>query len=124
MEEKVLFVEPAKSYPLDKDGQPTLPNRETISLSALMILGSLKEKRIGIDFMDLSAEGYSYKEIINKYILRVGLPDKAVVQRISDTKPSALLISSMFSTEQERIVNPLITAVRKAYSKLPIDRKY
>ena len=124
MEEKVLFVEPAKSYPLDKDGQPTLPNRETISLSALMILGSLKEKRIGIDFMDLSAAGYSYKEIINKYILRVGRPDKAVGQRISDTKPSALLISSMFSTEQERIVNPLIAAVRKAYSKLPIDRKY
>jgi len=120
MEEKVLFVEPAKSYPLDKDGHPTLPNRETISLSALMILGSLKEKGIGTDFMDLSAEGYSYQEILNKYILRVGLPDEAVVQRISETKPSALLISSMFSTEQERIVNPLITAVRKAYSELPI----
>jgi len=117
---KVLFVEPARIYPVDENGGLQLANRKNVSLAGLTILGSLEEKGFETDFMDLSADGYEKQRRINKYLTRVGLPDEAVVQRIADTKPSALLIGSMFTTEQPFSIDPLTEKVKQAYPTLPI----
>ena len=50
---------------------------------------------------------------------RFGLPDEAVVDRIRETKPLALLVTSMFSTEQQ-MVDDMASEVKKAYPHLPI----
>ncbi|HLC47393.1 MAG TPA: cobalamin-dependent protein [Candidatus Nanoarchaeia archaeon] len=47
------------------------------------------------------------------------MPDEAVVDRIRETKPLALLVTSMFSTEQQ-MVDDLVSEVKKAYPHLPI----
>ena len=84
MSEKVLFVEPAKMYPLDNSGEPTLPIRKNASVAGLLILGSLQEQGFETEFMDLSADGFHERTTSKNDILKVGLPDEAVLQRISD----------------------------------------
>lgn len=118
--EKVLFVEPARIYPIDSQGELQLANRKNVSLAGLTVLGSLEEKGFETDFMDLSADGYEQQRKLNKYLTRIGLPDESVIQRITDTKPSALLIGSMFTTEQPFSIDPLTEKVKKAYPNLPV----
>ena len=101
MTERILFAAPAKLYPVDADGKPIQHVRENVSLPALTVLGSLKSAGFDVDFMDLSADGYQNQTRINEHTYRFGLPDESVVDRISDTKPLALLVTSMFSTEQQ-----------------------
>lgn len=119
MTERVLFVAPAKLYPVDTDGKPIQHVRENVSLPALTVLGSLKSDGFDVDFMDLSADGYQTQTRVNKHTYRFGLPDEAVVDRIRDTKPLALLVTSMFSTEQQ-MVDDLTSKVKKDYPNLPI----
>ncbi len=119
MNERVLFVAPAKLYPVDIDGNPIQHVRENVSLPALTVLGSLKSAGFDVDFMDLSADGYQTKKRLNEHTYRFGLPDEAVVDRIRETNPLALLITSMFSTEQE-MVDDLASEVRRACPDLSI----
>ncbi len=119
MSERVLFVSPAKLYPVDGDGEPLQQVRQNVSLPALTVLGSLKCEGFDVDFMDLVAEGYGTRKPVNKYVYRVGLPDEAVSERIIQTKPSALLVSSMFSTEQS-MVDDLTARVNYFFPDLPI----
>ena len=119
MNNRILFVEPAKMYFIDKNGKPLAPIRQNVSLPALTILGSLKSDGFDVYFMDLTAEGYEIRTPINNYVYRCGLPDDAVVQRINDIKPLALLVTSMFSAEQH-VVDNLAAKVKRAYPKLPI----
>jgi len=119
MTERILFAAPAKLYPVDADGKPIQHVRENVSLPALTVLGSLKSAGFDVDFMDLSADGYQNQTRINEHTYRFGLPDESVVDRISDTKPLALLVTSMFSTEQQ-MVDDLTFAVKKTHPDLPI----
>jgi len=119
MKNNILFIQPAKTYPTDIKGNPLSPPRENVSLPALTLLGSLEEQGFETDFMDLTAEGYDKRTVINSAISRYGLPDEAVVDRIRKTKPLALLVTSMFSSEQP-VVDDLTALVKKAFPKLPI----
>ena len=119
MAERILFVAPAKLYPVDVDGNPVQHVRENVSLPALTVLGSLKYSGFDVDFMDLSADGYQTKTKVNEHTYRFGLPDEAVVDRVRATNPLALLVTSMFSTEQQ-MVDDLTSEVRRAYPNLPI----
>jgi len=119
MNERVLFVAPAKMYPVNADGKPLQHIRENVSLPALTVLGSLKSAGFETEFMDLCAEGFYNQTPVNKNTYRFGLPDEAVVERISETKPIALLVTSMFSTEQQ-MVDDLAAKVKASYPHLPI----
>lgn len=119
MSDNVLFVAPAKLYPVDADGKPVQHVRENVSLPALTVLGSLKSHGFEVDFMDLSADGYENQTPINEKVCRFGLPDEAVIERISETKPLALLITSMFTSEQQ-MVDDLTAKVKRACPDLPI----
>src|SRR3989344_7348089 len=119
MNERVLFVAPAKMYPVNADGKPLQHIRENVSLPALTVLGSLKSAGFETEFMDLCAEGFYNQTPVNKNTYRFGLPDEAVVERISETKPIALLVTSMFSTEQQ-MVDDLAAKVKASYLHLPI----
>lgn len=113
MGDKVLFVEPAKSYAIDEYGETYFPMRKNVSLSALAILGSLESKGIESEFVDMAAEGYGNITQINENIIRNGLLDESILEKIAEVKPCALLISSMATAEQENIINPLISKVKK-----------
>jgi radical SAM superfamily enzyme YgiQ (UPF0313 family) len=119
MTERVLFVAPAKLYPVDAEGNPIQHVRENVSLPALTVLGSLKSAGFDVDFMDLSADDYQTQTRLNEHTYRFGLPDEAVVDKIKNTKPFALLLTSMFSTEQQ-MVDDLTSEVKRAYPTLPI----
>jgi len=119
MGNKVLFVAPAKLYPVDAEGKPIQQVRENVSIPALTVLGSLKSAGFDVDFMDLSADGYENQVQYGKNTYRFGLPDEAVVERIRNTHPMALLVTSMFSTEQV-MVDDLTSAVKSANPQLPI----
>jgi len=119
MNDKILFVSPAKTYPVDESGRPFEPPRACVSLPALTILGSLESEGFDAEFIDLAAEGLDTITPLNKHIHRYGLADESVVQRIAEIKPLALLVTSMFSNEQ-RVVDDLTARVKKAYPKLPI----
>lgn len=115
----VLFVSPAKSYPVDEDGTPFEPARADISIAALTILGDLKSKGFDVDFIDLAAEGYGTRQRINGNRIRFGLPDEYAVQRIGERNPLALLVNSTFSCEHS-LAEDLVSKVRAAYPDLPI----
>lgn len=119
MEKKVLFVSPAKLYPADAEGKPIQQVRENVSIPALTVLGSLKSAGFEVDFMDLSADGYDDHVQYSRNTYRFGLPDEAVVERIQKTHPMALLVTSMFSTEQS-MVDDLTSLVKKAHPTLPV----
>ena len=118
MTEKVLFVAPAKLNPVDGNGVPLQTVRENISLPALMILGSLKAHRNEVELIDLSADS-NLQLPVTETVHRFGLPDEYVVETISETRPLALLISSMFTTEQQ-MVDDLAASVKKAFPRLPV----
>ena len=119
MAERILFVAPAKLYPVDVAGNPIQHVRENVSLPALTVLGSLKSEGFNVDFIDLSADDYQTQTRVNAHTYRFGLPDEVVVDRIRETKPLALLVTSMFSTEQQ-MVDDLTSEVKRAYPHLPI----
>jgi magnesium-protoporphyrin IX monomethyl ester (oxidative) cyclase/phosphonoacetaldehyde methylase len=118
MSDRILFVAPAKLNPVDADGRPVQNVRENISLPALIILGSLRGHGYDVDFIDLSADG-NLQTPVTRNVHRFGLPDEFVVEKISETKPLALLTTSMFTTEQQ-MIDDLTAKVRAAFPKLPI----
>ncbi|HLC47394.1 MAG TPA: hypothetical protein VJI75_06735 [Candidatus Nanoarchaeia archaeon] len=65
MNERILFVAPAKLYPVDKAGNPLQHVRENVSLPALTVLGSLASAGFDVDFMDLSADGPQNRTQVN-----------------------------------------------------------
>lgn len=118
MTEKVLFVAPAKLNPVDSNGAPLQTVRENTSLPALMILGALRAHGHEVELVDLSADGNVQTPITNT-VHRFGLPDEYVLEKIRETKPLALLISSMFTNEQQ-LVDDLAATVKKAFPQLPV----
>lgn len=119
MNNTILFVSPAKTYPVDEEGKPFEPARPSVSLAALTILGSLESEGFDVEFIDQAAEGCEVITPLNEHLHRYGLPDEYVIQRISETNPLALLVTSMFSNEQQ-VVDSLTARVKKSFPKLPI----
>ncbi len=118
----VLFIDPAKMFQVKKGSVIQRP-RSNVSVPALTVLGAVKPY-FDVHFMDLCADGYDRRELIANTlsgveVYRFGLPDDAVIERISELKPSALLVTSMFATEQA-MVDALAEKVKRHFSQLPI----
>jgi radical SAM superfamily enzyme YgiQ (UPF0313 family) len=115
MGSRVLFVSPAKIF---YGTEPIETARKNVCIPALTVLGSLKSHGYEVDFMGLAAES-NEMERLGDFMYRVGLPDEAVIERIRETKPSAVLITSMFSSEQQ-VVDGLASKVKESFKQLPV----
>jgi radical SAM superfamily enzyme YgiQ (UPF0313 family) len=121
MKPRVLFVSPAKLYPIDKEGRTLQRRRINVSVPALTILGALKHHKNPFDvyFMDLAADGFNIKTKINEKVASFGLPDEAVLKKISEIDPVTVLITSMFSSEQST-VDSLVSTLKDSFPRLPV----
>lgn len=116
MLERVLFVEPSRLYPVNDIGELTKP-RKNVSYPALTVLGSLKSEGIEVDFIDQQADGFEEKKLKTKHLLKIGLSDSVILDKIADYKPTTLLISSTFTTN-EQVVIDLSAKVKEAHPDL------
>lgn len=126
---KVLFIQPAKTFEGDsleqklkfttRREEAIRTSRAFLSLPAMTILGSLKDE-YHTYFLDMSAEKTEQHYPIAGKLKGIGLDDKELLDRVNDIKPDAVLVTSMFSSEQIT-VDRLCKTLKERYSKsLPI----
>ena len=117
MNQSVLFLSPAKTVALDQRGAPVQKLRANVSLPAMTILGALEAADREVDFMDMAAEGWCHRWSASAHLIAFGLPVEAALQRIAETNPGYVLITSMFTFEQVMVDN-LISAIKSTYPNL------
>jgi len=107
----IAFVVPRKTSVVDCEGRPVQRLRSNVSLSALTILGAIEDAGFGSDYLDASAEGLDEIQMIDKQTLAYGLLPAATAQYVAEGKPRFVLVTSMFTFEQQ-MVNEIIGEVK------------
>ena len=116
---KVAFIVPRKTAVLGSDGIPVQRLRSNLSLSALTILGAVEDAGFGVFYLDSTAEGLNEHQLIEDQILAFGLPAEAVVRIVEERRPRFILITSMFTFEQN-LVDELVNEFKRVMPHTPL----
>lgn len=116
---KILFISPAKTIPVNEEGELVYKPRANVSLPALTVLGVLEQRGWETSFIDAAAEGYRDLSLLGGHLVRFGLSDEAVAERAVSLKPSLILATSMFTFE-EQVVKSLCKVLKERLPKTPI----
>lgn len=116
---RVLFVQPAKTSPIDLHGSPLQKIRSNMSVPAATILGALQEQGHEIHFLDITAEAPDQFWWINDRLIAAGLTDEQAMERIAAIAPGVLLITSMFTSEQ-MVVDSLVRMAKKRFPDMTV----
>lgn len=106
-----VFIAPAKTSPVARDGLPVQAIRTNVSVAALTIIGALEAAGYDVVFIDVSAEAPTQRWMAGEELVAAGLTDEEVVERVANARPRFVLISSMFTFEQV-VVDRLIAVLR------------
>lgn len=109
---RVLFISPAKTSALSKDGKPVQKLRTNMCLPACAILGALESAGFETHFVDAVTEGWNCRWMIGNSLIAYGLSNIDVVGQIAQIRPRYVLLTSMFSFEQ-CIVDSLVKDIKE-----------
>lgn len=115
----VLFIAPGKTSAIDAKGKTVQKIRSNMCLPAVFILGALKESGFLVDFMDLTADGPGDYQLLGTNLLGYSLRMETLLERIEQTKPGCILLTSMFAFEQV-MIDIIIDSIKSNFPNIII----
>ena len=88
-------------------------------LGLAYIASYLESKGFEIDIIDTIAEGFEYREQIDKEHIRVGIPDELLIDKVCQSRPDIVGITSLFSMQAEEVLY-IVRLIKKILPKVPI----